>query len=183
MVEVQSGILLISDPFLKDPNFLRTVVLLCEHQPEGSLGFILNKRYEQTIGELMTDLEDCNFPVYYGGPVQKDTIHFFHQRPYLIEDWHNIIDGIYWGGSFTEVVELIKLKKISQNDIRFFIGYSGWGEQQLENELQEKSWITREAIRQLVFHKNTDAIWRDALKDLGGEYSMMTNYPIDPQLN
>ncbi len=183
MVEVQSGILLISDPFLKDPNFLRTVVLLCEHQPEGSLGFILNKRYEQTIGELMTDLEDCNFPVYYGGPVQKDTIHFLHQRPDLIEDGHNIIDGIYWGGDFTEVVELIKLKKISQNDIRFFIGYSGWGEQQLENELQEKSWITREAIRQLVFHKNTDAIWRDALKDLGGEYSMMTNYPIDPQLN
>ena len=183
MVQVQSGILLISDPFLKDPNFLRTVVLLCEHQPEGSLGFILNKRYEQTIGELMTDLEDCNFPVYYGGPVQKDTIHFLHQRPDLIEDGHYIIDGIYWGGDFTEVVELIKLKKISLNDIRFFIGYSGWGQQQLETELKDKSWITREAIRQLIFHKNTDAIWRDALKDLGGEYSQMTNYPIDPQLN
>ncbi len=183
MVQVQSGILLISDPFLKDPNFLRTVVLLCEHQTEGSLGFILNRLFPQTIGDLISGLEECNFPVYYGGPVQKDTIHFLHKRPDLIEEGIEIIDGIYWGGDFGEVVELIKEKKLLQNDIRFFLGYSGWGEQQLENELKEKSWITREAMRKLVFHKNTDAIWKDALIDLGGEYSQMTNYPIDPQLN
>jgi len=183
MVQVQSGILLISDPFLKDPNFLRTVVLLCEHQSEGSLGFILNKLYSQTIGELISDVEECNFPVYYGGPVQKDTIHFLHRRPDLIDDGHLIIDEIYWGGDFEQVMELLKENRITQNDIRFFLGYSGWGEQQLENELKEKSWITREAFSRLVFHRNIDAIWKDALIDLGGEYSQMPNYPIDPQLN
>ncbi|HNJ58335.1 MAG TPA: YqgE/AlgH family protein, partial [Chitinophagaceae bacterium] len=93
------------------------------------------------------------------------------------------LDNIYWGGEFELVVDLIKTKKISKNDIRFFIGYSGWGEGQLADELQTKSWITRQATTTLVFNSKTENIWKDALKDLGGEYSQMVNYPIDPQLN
>ena len=76
------GILLIADPFLKDPNFMRTVVFLCEHQDEGSFGFVLNKNYEYTLDELVSGLEDLRkIPVYLGGPVQMDTIHFLHQYP------------------------------------------------------------------------------------------------------
>jgi len=183
MEDIAPGILLISDPFLKDPNFTRTVILMCEHQPEGSFGFVLNRPYEQHLGELMADLEDFNFPVYYGGPVQRDTVHFLHKCPDLISDGIEIIDGIYWGGDFEEVVALIKENRLQQEDIRFFIGYSGWGEGQLAEELEGKSWITRNATNSLVFHKQTDMIWRDALKEMGGEYSQMVNYPIDPQLN
>ncbi|MFL9482571.1 YqgE/AlgH family protein [Chitinophagaceae bacterium LWZ2-11] len=183
MVDVTPGLLLISDPFLKDPNFLRTVVLICEHQFEGSFGFVLNRQYEQTIGELIGDLENYSFPVYYGGPVQVDTIHFLHVRPDLISGGTDITDGIYWGGDFEEVVTLIKNDMITPKDIRFFIGYSGWGEGQLENELQTKSWITRKGNQKLIFHDNISNIWKDALHDLGGEYKLMVNYPIDPQLN
>ena len=85
MIEPAAGILLIADPFLKDPNFLRTVVLLCEHRQQGSFGFVLNKQIEQTLDELITDLEGHSLPVY-GGPVQKDTIHFLHQYPDLIPE-------------------------------------------------------------------------------------------------
>ncbi len=183
MTEPIPGLLLISDPFLKDPNFMRTVILLCEHQEEGSFGFVLNRPYDQPLGELISDLEGTTIPVYYGGPVQLDTVHFLHKRPDLIEGGFEVTDGIYWGGDFEEVVTLIKGGKLKATDIRFYIGYSGWGEGQLENELKEKSWITREGSKQLVFHKEADLIWREALKDLGGEYSQMTNYPIDPQLN
>ncbi len=183
MIDITPGTLLISDPFLKDPNFLRTVVLLCDHQSEGSFGFVLNKRYEQSIGDLMQDLEGINFPVYYGGPVQVDSLHFLHQRPELIEGGLPLTDGIFWGGDFEQVIELLKENKLSKNDIRFFVGYSGWGEGQLEAELKEKSWITSKASCRLTFSRATDNLWKDALKDLGGEYAQMVNYPIDPQLN
>ena len=87
MVEMFSGKLLIADPFLRDPNFMRSVVFLCEHKEEGSFGFVLNRRYEQLLGDLIVGLETSTFPVYYGGPVQVDTIHFLHQRPdlFLVE--------------------------------------------------------------------------------------------------
>jgi len=183
MTEPVPGLLLISDPFLKDPNFMRTVILLCEHQEEGSFGFVLNRPYDQPLGELISDLEGSAIPVYYGGPVQLDTVHFLHKRPDLIEGGFEVTDGIYWGGDFETVVSLIKEGKLKASDIRFYIGYSGWGEGQLENELKEKSWITSEATKQLVFHKQAGMIWKDALKHLGGEYAQMTNYPIDPQLN
>ncbi|HNE92708.1 MAG TPA: YqgE/AlgH family protein [Chitinophagaceae bacterium] len=183
MIDIAPGILLISDPFLKDPNFARSVVLICDHQQEGSCGFVLNKLYDRSLKDMLTDFEDINFPLFYGGPVQPQTIHFIHKRPDLIEGGLEVLDNIYWGGEFELVVDLIKTKKISKNDIRFFIGYSGWGEGQLADELQTKSWITRQATTALVFNSKTENIWKDALKDLGGEYSQMVNYPIDPQLN
>ena len=183
MISPAAGVLLIADPFLKDPHFMRSVVIVCEHQKEGTVGFVLNKPFDQMLDALITSFEGFTIPVYYGGPVQKDTIHFLHQYPDLIPGGQEIMKGIYWGGDFEQVMELLKENRITQNDIQFFLGYSGWGEQQLENELKEKSWITREAFSRLVFHRNIDAIWKDALIDLGGEYSQMPNYPIDPQLN
>ncbi len=177
------GLLLVSDPFLKDANFLRTAVLLCEHQFEGSLGFVLNKPYQYTLGKLISGLDGSDFPVYYGGPVQTDTIHFLHNKPDLIHNGIQIKSGIYWGGEFDEVVALMKKNKLTEKDIRFFIGYSGWGEGQLQRELKDKSWIPAECNAGMVFNKKAEQIWKDALTNLGGEYELMPDYPIDPQLN
>ena len=183
MIEPAAGILLIADPFLKDPNFLRTVVLLCEHKEAGSFGFVLNKQIEQTLDELISDLEGHRLPVYYGGPVQMDSIHFLHQYPDLIPESVKVSDDIFWGGNFETVTALIKSKTIDLHKIKFFIGYSGWGDGQLTSELEEKSWLTVKANRGLVFNTGYDQIWKSSLKVLGGEYEMMINYPIDPQLN
>ncbi len=162
---------------------MRTVVLLCEHRTEGSFGFVLNKSFDQELGELIIQAEGIRFPVYDGGPVQKDSLHFLHQCPELIAGGIEVINGIFWGGDFEEVLVLLKEGKLGRNDIRFFLGYSGWTEGQLNAELETKSWITREASRRLVFNMNTQQIWKEALKDLGGEYTRMVNYPTDPQLN
>lgn len=183
MIEPAPGILLIADPFLKDPNFLRTVVFLCEHKAEGSFGFVLNRQYENTLDELIPELEGYKVPVYYGGPVQIDSIHFLHQYPDEIPGGQEVIKGVYWGGDFDAVVDLLKNKSIDINKIRFFIGYSGWSEDQLNNEMTEKTWLTVTATRKLIFHSNFNEIWKDALKHLGGDYEMMVNFPIDPQLN
>ena len=183
MIEPGPGILLIAEPFLKDPNFMRTVVFLCDHQEEGSFGFVINRTYEHTLDELMNDLGDLKIPVFYGGPVQMDTIHFLHQYPEQIPGSYEVLNGIYWGGDFELAIQLIKNGEVDTNKIRFYIGYSGWATGQLNDELKEKSWLTAEATRKLVFHKKTDEIWKDALKHLGGDYEMMINFPTDPQLN
>jgi putative transcriptional regulator len=183
MISPDKGILLIADPFLKDPHFMRTVVFLCEHQNEGSLGFVLNKQYEQTLDELISSLQGYPIPVYYGGPVQVDTIHFLHQYPDLIPGGHEVLNGVYWGGDFEMVTELVKSNGIDFNKIRFFLGYSGWSDGQLNDELKEKTWLTVAATRNLVFHPQPNEIWKNSLKHLGGDYEMMINFPIDPQLN
>ena len=183
MIDPGPGILLIADPFLKDPNFLRTVVFLCEHKDEGSFGFVLNRQYENTLDELIPELELHKLPVFYGGPVQQDTIHFLHQYPTEIPGGIEVLKGVYWGGDFEKVVEGIKSEAIDPGKIRFYIGYSGWSNGQLKEEMKEKSWLTVEATRKLIFHKNYEEIWKDSLKALGGDYEMMINFPIDPQLN
>jgi len=183
MIQPGTGVLLIADPFLKDPNFLRTVVFLCEHKEEGSFGFVLNRQHTHTTDELIPDLENYKLPVYYGGPVQQDTLHFLHQYPDIIPGGQEVIKGVYWGGDFEKMVELIVSGSIDTNKIRFYIGYSGWGSGQLDNELKEKSWLTVKATRKLIFHQSYHEIWKDSLKQLGGDYEMMINFPIDPQLN
>jgi putative transcriptional regulator len=178
-----AGILLIADPFLKDPNFKRSVIFLCEHQHEGSFGFLLNKKYEYSLKDLVQSAEDLEIPVYFGGPVQMDTIHFLHQYPDLIEGGYEVVDGIYWGGDFERALAGIRSGEIKPGKIRFYIGYSGWAGGQLDDELKEKSWLSVKANRKLIFHKKTEEIWREAIRLLGGNYLMMINFPTDPQLN
>lgn len=183
MVDVYPGSILIADPFLKDPNFLRTVVFMTGHEEDGSIGFVINKPHNTTVGKIITDLEGCDFPVYYGGPVQTDSLHFLHTCPSIISDGIEITDGIFWGGNFEQVMIGIRNKIIKNNQVRFYIGYSGWSEGQLADELKEKSWLTTGGNKKLVFHNNTNLIWQDALKQMGGKYAQLVNYPIDPQLN
>ena len=183
MVDPGSGILLIADPFLKDPNFLRTVVFLCEHKPEGSFGFVLNRKYENTLDELVPDLAGHTMPVFYGGPVQMDTIHFLHQYPAEIPGAQEVLEGIYWGGDFDILVSQVKNGNIDAGKIRFFIGYSGWSAGQLTEEIVERTWLTVEATRKLVFHQHYQDIWKDSLKHLGGDFGIMANFPLDPLLN
>lgn len=183
MISPGTGILLIADPFLKDPHFTRTVVFICEHQPQGSFGFVLNKQYDQTMDELITSFEGFPVPVFYGGPVQIDTIHFLHQYPHLIPGGQEVLKGVYWGGDFEILTKLVKNKEVDLNKIRFFLGYSGWSEGQLTNEMKDKTWLTVAGTRKLIFHPNPDEVWKDSLKHLGGDYAIMVNFPIDPQLN
>ncbi len=183
MIEPAPGILLIADPFLKDANFLRSVVVLCEKNEDGAVGFVLNRKYEHTLDELLPDLKGHDFPVYYGGPVQLETIHMLHQYPEEIPGGQQILDGVYWGGDFEAVIELLHKGELEKDKIRFFIGYSGWSNGQLEEEIEEKSWLTVDSDPQLIFQTENGNVWKDSIRKLGGDYEMLVNFPIDPQLN
>jgi putative transcriptional regulator len=183
MMSPDKGTLLIANPFLKDPNFSRTVIFLCENAKEGSFGFVLNKQFGRTLDQLIPDLAMPAFPVYAGGPVQLDSLNFLHQYPDLISGGIEVFDGVYWGGNFESLQIHLKNDSISKNKIRFFIGYSGWTEGQLDMEMKEDSWITARATRKLIFETSAADAWKESLNVLGGDYKMMANFPIDPQLN
>ncbi|MBA4167521.1 MAG: YqgE/AlgH family protein [Chitinophagaceae bacterium] len=183
MIKPAPGTLLIAEPFLKDPNFKRTVIFICDHHDQGSFGFVLNRAYGHNLDELMNNVGDLKIPVYYGGPVQLDTIHFLHEYPDKITGSYEIVNGICWGGDFELAIDLLKKGHIHSSGIRFFIGYSGWSQGQLPDEMEQISWLTAEATLKIVFHENTNEIWKDAVTGLGGDYTMMVNFPTDPQLN
>ncbi|MEP2772011.1 MAG: YqgE/AlgH family protein [Fulvivirga sp.] len=177
------GSFLISEPFLPDPNFERTVILLCEHNEEGSFGFVLNKISGVALEDIIEDIKNFEEKVYIGGPVQQDTLHFIHRADYL-EGGVDIGNGLYWGGNFEQLLVLIDTKQIKPEDFRFFVGYSGWSSGQLAEELEANSWIVApNATPDLVFDLDNEALWKTLLKLLGGRFSIYSNYPTDPRLN
>ncbi|MBO9617622.1 MAG: YqgE/AlgH family protein [Niabella sp.] len=182
-MEPANGTFLIANPHLNDPNFVRTVVFLCEHDAEGSVGFVMNRKTDQTIGDLIPEMEGQRFPIYEGGPVGLDSIHFLHQYPDQIPGGKEVTDGIYWGGDFETLASLMTTGKIEAAKVRFFLGYSGWGAAQLDMEMEEKTWIVAKARKDFVFCRDERELWKDILKHLGGDYELIINAPIDPRLN
>ena len=179
----ERGRLLISEPFLPDPNFERTVVLLCDHNDEGSFGFVLNKPSILKVSEVMDELKNFEHEVFIGGPVQQDTLHFIH-RSKGIENGEAILNDIYWGGTFDQVLFLTDTHQLKAGEIKFFLGYSGWGPGQLAEELDQDSWIVCDFVTEdLLFNTHPDVMWKKALGNMGGRFSVYSNYPVDPNLN
>lgn len=183
-IKPTKGDLLISEPFLPDPNFERSVILLCEHNEDGSLGFVLNKPIELNLADVIEEVNDFEKVLHRGGPVQEDTLHFIHRVGDSLEGSQEIANGIYWGGNFEQLLSLINTKQLNPQDFIFFVGYSGWSPGQLENELEEDSWIVyKQASPDEIFSDNPAGLWRNVLSNMGGKYRMLSNYPIDPRLN
>lgn len=179
----ERGRLLISEPFLPDPNFDRTVVLLCEHNEEGSFGFVVNKPSILKAGEVMDELKNFDHEIFIGGPVQQDTLHFIH-RSAKIKNGERILENIYWGGTFDQVLFLADTRQLQGAEIKFFLGYSGWGPGQLRDEIDQDSWIVCNFVtEELLFETEPALMWRKALSNMGGRFSVYANYPVDPNLN
>jgi putative transcriptional regulator len=178
------GHLLVAEPsILGDPSFNRSVILLADYNSKGSLGFILNKPTEFFLGDFIPEIVS-EFPIYNGGPVETDNLYFIHSVPELIEGSEEIAAGIFWGGDFEKVVELIKKGLVSFTDVQFFLGYSGWDAKQLDHELEENTWVVVENhLRDGIIGPCCDSLWREALLELGESYAVWSNAPENPNFN
>ena len=180
----QVGNLLISEPFLQDENFMRSVVLLCEHNSEGSFGLVLNKPSILHLRELVEELSFLENEVFVGGPVEQNTLHFIYFGEKVLEGSLAIGEEFWWGGDFEGLVDHLKNGTLDPRYVRFYIGYSGWGSGQLSDELAENTWIICDhKIDPEVLQNTPDELWRLVLKKMGGEFKVIANYPLDPRLN
>ncbi len=184
-VPLRKGVVLIATPSLRDPNFRQTVILLCEHGPEGALGVVLNRPTEMNITEVLPQvpiLEGQPHRVFSGGPVQKDSLLVLYHLNEEVEDTHAVLDGVYLGGN-TETLKRILEVPAEEESFRAYMGYSGWGPGQLENEMKSGSWLIMPAKPQFVFENQPSELWVDVLQTFGDEYSMYAHMPVDPSLN
>ena len=177
MKEIKAGDILLAEPFMWDENFRRTVIVLCEHNQEGSLGFIMNRPMSMRIDELIADFPEFDAKVYFGGPVQTDTIHYIHTAGDLLEDSEKIVDGVYWGGSFEKLKFLIDTQLITPNDIRFFVGYSGWSADQLVGEMKVGSWVVAPMFANYLFKSQAAKLWRQVMHNKGDTYTVIAQIP------
>lgn len=176
------GKILIAEPFLIDSSFARTVVLLCEHSTQGTIGFILNRISELQLPDLLPEFKHFDLNIYDGGPVQKDTLHVLHTLPDQLGGYE-ILPGLYWGGSYTELNRLMEANICNASNVKLFLGYSGWDEGQLEKEIEEGSWLVADGNSKLVFDNSLKNVWHKSILSLGDEFAFMANLPLHPQLN
>ena len=184
LIEPSVGDLLISEPYLPDKNFERSVVLLCEHNEDGTFGLVLNHSTGKRFDELVTEVNSFDSEVFVGGPVQQNTLHFIHRAPDLIDHVMQIDRSLFYGGNQDKLMTLIDTYQIRKEDFRFFVGYSGWSPGQLMDELRAKSWIVYKGLdSDQLFDIPADQLWRHILHKMGGKFKAMANYPVDPRMN
>lgn len=175
---VYSGKILLSEPFMGDSNFKRSAVLVCDHtDAEGAVGFILNKPIDMLIHDLVQDFPEFDSEVHFGGPVQTDTIHYIHNVGDLLEGSTKVIDGVYWGGDFEKLKFLILQELIQPENIRFFVGYSGWSAHQLEEEMHIGSWVLAESHPNYLFKSDPIELWQQIMAHKGDQYGVIAQMP------
>ena len=179
------GSILISEPFLQDAYFQRSVVLLVEHNTQGSMGFVLNKKTDLIVNTFFPELEEYpEIPIYLGGPVSANRLFFIHSLGDLIvPDSVKIKDRLYFDGDFEALKRYMQNGHSIEGKVKFFLGYSGWTEGQLGNEINKNSWVVSHAAKENVVLADGESFWKNSLEQLGSNYEAWTKYPKDPYLN
>ncbi|MFN8117442.1 MAG: YqgE/AlgH family protein [Bacteroidia bacterium] len=180
---IKAGDILIAKPFLQDGHFKRSVIYMCEHNNEGSLGFIINKSHGLLLRDIFPHLKNGNFPLYEGGPVSPNQLFYTHTLGDKLSGSQHVIDNVFWGGNFMELCQMIEHGEVSSEQIRFYIGYSGWGEEQLESELERDMWFTKNSNYVDLTRINPDDLWGTELVKIKPGYRAFSDYAFDPSLN
>jgi len=186
-LRVAPGSFLVSVPQMLDPNFMHTVVLVCEHGAEGAVGLVVNRPPSARIGDLLPEhpgFSELDIPVHQGGPVGLDTLQFVHTAGERIPGGLELPNGLYLGGDMQALGEFLGNEKEPQRRVRVFLGYAGWGGGQLEEELQTGSWVPAPADPRLLFSAEpAEDIWRSSLRSLGIAGENLSQLPPDISWN
>lgn len=177
------GNILLAEPFMMDSNFIQAAILLADYHSTGSVGFILNKPINMMVNDLLANFPKIESDVYFGGPVATDTIHYLHNVGDLLDGSKLVSNGVYWGGDFDKLKFLIKSELILPHQIRFYVGYSGWSQGQLEEELKSGSWVVSGGDPNYVFKSPSHGLWKKVMMDKGEIYGILAEMPESTNLN
>ena len=183
MQKIENGSFLIAHPTLLEDTFFKSIILITHHSDEETIGLIINKPSKIMLHEIINDLPRSDFPVYVGGPVAKNSIHFIHQIGEEIPNSIKIMNDLYFGGDFEKVKKLIWEKKLDKNQIRFFAGYSGWEANQLQNEIKEQSWFIKKKNKSMCMRYSDSELWSKIIRVMDEKYAIWSNLPKNPSLN
>ena len=178
----REGRVLIAEPFLQGDYFSRSTVLLVQCNEEGDVGFILNKPTNLRVKELFKGFPDFESNAFLGGPVSNDKLFFLHTLGEKIPDSLLITGNLYWSGDFGHLISLIRAGLVEEEDIRFFLGYSGWSAGQLAAEIAGHSWVVTEPSVENILSSDEN-FWNDSIQLIGGNALLWQNFPENPELN
>ncbi|MEJ6616999.1 MAG: YqgE/AlgH family protein [Crocinitomicaceae bacterium] len=182
--DIQPGAILVSEPFMNDDYFSRSVVFLCDHSEDGSYGFVLNKYITNKISEVIEGFPEVETKISLGGPVDTSNLFYIHSLGKEIPNSLPAANGMYIGGEFETVKALLTEFPEKAKQIRFFIGYSGWSDNQLQGEIDEKSWIALNKVpKKMILDTSKKEIWKKMLEQLGGKFKVMSKFPKNPSDN
>ena len=177
------GQLLIAHPLLNDGFFNRSVIYITNHDEEGTVGFSLNFKTQFMLRDVRPHIKNGNFPIYEGGPVGKNQLFYLHTLGKAIENAYQVDKNIYIGGDFNALLNLIEHNQVKPNQIKFFSGYSGWQQQQLENELERNSWLVRKPNNPHFFSNEAEKLWGLQLSEIKSTYRIFSEFSSDPSAN
>lgn len=187
---VAPGTLLAAGAELLDPNFMHGVVLMCRHTDDGAYGLVLNKTSELTTRQLLAEhpvlgADDApELPVYLGGPVGLDTLQVLHRAPEHVTGGVEIAYDVMLGGELETIARyVVEHPEDARRNLRFTMGYSGWGGGQLEFELSTGSWLPAVGTADIVFAADCEGQWRSVVRSLGDAAEGHADQPPDPTWN
>ena len=179
----QKGRVLIAEPFLPGSYFNSSVILLVAYSDKGAVGFILNKKVDLAIHDILPGFPEFQGDVYLGGPVSTDSVYFLHKLGNKLPGSIQVLDNLFWGGDFEVLKQLIAEGKINPADLRFYVGYSGWDSGQLEREIKEDSWLVNDVEEEVILRDLKPSSWSDFVKKVGDRYTLWENFPENPAMN
>jgi putative transcriptional regulator len=182
-VEPKKGRVLIAEPFLPGNYFNRSVIFLVAYSNRGAVGFILNKKVDLAMHDILPGFPAFDGDVYLGGPVATDSVYFIHKLGKKLPGSIHVLGNLYWGGDFEVLKQQIAAGLIPASDIRFFVGYSGWDSGQLEREIKEDSWLVTDVDEEMVMRDLHQESWAEFVRKAGSRYSVWENFPENPALN
>ena len=180
------GSFLIANPVLPDTNFSRTVILLCNHDEQGSFGLVVNKSAGIEPSQVFANIDVLSSyqnKVYVGGPVSQEQLFYLVQSEAMIPELDLVCEGVYLGFQWEMLETVYNRMENPEASIRFYLGYSGWGPGQLAGEMDRKSWLTCDASQRYTFYSDEHKIWASVVQSMGKEYQYLTQAPVNPQWN
>lgn len=182
--QIQKGTFLIATPEIDSGFFFRGVILVCEHNINGSFGILINKALDLDLPDEIININQLanhHIGIRAGGPVQTNQMMLLHTSNQLENQTLKICDGVYLGGDLQFLQDAVGNPE--GPFIHLCFGYAGWGTGQLEREFLDGHWFLHPASAQHIFETESDKLWQVLLREMGGKYATFSMIPEDLSLN